>query len=64
MLFPRGVVEGLGPFDEDLVLGEFVDWMRIARDQGVAERHVQCVRFGDRTTRTSPARALIPIVTI
>lgn len=43
MLFPRIVLERVGPFDDSLLLGEFVDWMRRARDLGIEERSVACV---------------------
>jgi glycosyltransferase involved in cell wall biosynthesis len=40
MLFPRAVLEAVGPFDDDLRLGDFVDWMARARHVGIPERVV------------------------
>lgn len=57
MLLPRGVFERLGPFDEELRLGEFIDWIARARTNRVRERQVACVSLLRRshdanTTRT------------
>lgn len=57
MLFPRGVFERLPTFDEELRLGEFIDWFAQARAEGVAEKQVACVSLlrrshGENTTRT------------
>ena len=34
----RAAVERIGPFDETLRVGEFVEWMARARDLGLASR--------------------------
>lgn len=38
LLMRRGAVERIGPFDETLWVGEFVEWMARARDLGLASR--------------------------
>lgn len=43
VLMPRRVFDTVGPFDEDLRVGEFVDWMARARTHGVIEAPVACV---------------------
>ena len=59
MLFPRTVMEALGPFDEDLVLGEFVDWMRVARDRAVREQHIRCVSLLRRSHAANITRTRV-----
>jgi glycosyltransferase involved in cell wall biosynthesis len=55
MLMRRGVWTQIGPFDERLVLGEFIDWLARARSMGLRESSIDSValrrRFhGDNTT--------------
>ncbi|MFM2438550.1 MAG: hypothetical protein RLZ55_1373, partial [Actinomycetota bacterium] len=57
MLFPRKVFALLPRFDEDLRLGEFIDWIAQTRAAGVPEAQVPCVSLlrrshGANTTRT------------
>jgi GT2 family glycosyltransferase len=40
VLFRRADFDRVGPFDENLVFGEFVDWFGRARNAGIAEVQV------------------------
>lgn len=59
LLVRRTAVERIGPFDESLRLGEFVEWMARARDLGLASHMLPEVVarrriHGDNTVLTRP----------
>lgn len=55
-LSSRALFDSVGPFDERLRVGEYVDWLSRARDRGVRERLVPTVALYRRIHETNTSR--------
>ncbi len=57
LLMSREVFARVGPFDAELRIGEFIDWIARLRSLGVAEVHVPVVSLLRRSHATNTSRA-------